>query len=235
MTQKQVILHKLVQVTLRKARIEHARTAAIVTSSNEHLLSNLNSTYWRFNGRSNVNGWVHNVAGVGLTSALKGRRCGVGEAVASPTFGNLQAQFLIHCVAPDGLYGPSLLMMPNGSAMRTEDLLQKTFLASLNLTKELGVDSVSLPAVGCGVKGWKASAAARAAYEAVLIFASKNCSERPKATSGTIRVDFFIPAEDVWRAWVILAGKTWDLRLDPTARDNHTWFVDSTGQATCRD
>eukprot|EP00954_Amorphochlora_amoebiformis_P027748 1387564-Amorphochlora_amoeboformis.AAC.1 len=122
---------------------------ALVTSSNLNLSGNLNGSYWRFSGRPNVNGVVHDLGGPQLAQEIAkivpdvATRCPVGHAVVTPATGNLNSRFVVHCVAPDGLYGQQA----------DPYLLQKTYASSWKAALDVGARGVVAPAIGCGIQG----------------------------------------------------------------------------------
>ena len=74
-------------------------------------------------------------------------RCPTGSAVKT-TAGSLEADFVIHAVAPDVelTYGP--LPVRRGP----EDLLRSAYRSSFKAAGDL--ECVACPALGAGVKGW---------------------------------------------------------------------------------
>ena len=71
----------------------------------------------------------------------------------------------------------------------------------LSQAAALGCDSVAIPAIGCGVQGWRPAAAARAALEAI---AEHNATTH----AGTpTRIDFVLRANDAWRGFRSVAEK----------------------------
>lgn len=127
-------------------------TDAIVNAANPGLL-----------GGGGVDGAIHAAAGPGLVEACRQLRATTlpdglptGDAVATPGF-DLPAAYVIHTVGP--IYdehpegGPHLLARCHVSALREAD--------------RLGLRSVSLPAISCGVYGWQHEAAAPVAVAAV--------------------------------------------------------------------
>jgi O-acetyl-ADP-ribose deacetylase (regulator of RNase III) len=104
---------------------------------------------------------IHSVS---PSSSTTGHRCAVGEAVATPAFGALleTCDHVIHAVAPDGLYGAG------GGTAADPEVLRRSFAAVLRQAEQLGARSVAIPAIGCGVQGWRPSVAARVALEAIM-------------------------------------------------------------------
>jgi O-acetyl-ADP-ribose deacetylase (regulator of RNase III) len=165
-----------VRLRLCRARdISTWHAAAIAVSSNTTLAANNQPSYWRFAGREGTNGAVHAAAGPELARAVRAlpswvgerkasprasavgererlaTRCAVGGAVSTPACGALACKHVIHAVCPDGLYGER----------STEHLLRATYRAVLSEAAALGCESVVLPAIGCGVQGWRPAVAAR--------------------------------------------------------------------------
>lgn len=100
---------------LPRTNLATRRCDAIATSANAGLVGNQNPNFWRFTGRQNADGAIHAAAGPRLLAACREVaadddsyvRCRIGEAVVTPAF-SLPADFVIHAVAPDGMYGRSL-------------------------------------------------------------------------------------------------------------------------------
>lgn len=116
-----------VRLRLCRGDLTSWQACAVAVSSNITLAGNNNPAYWRFAGRDGTNGAVHAAAGPELLAAVRalpafelpaadaprasgvGRerlrtRCAVGSAVATPAFGSLRCEHVIHAVCPDGLY-----------------------------------------------------------------------------------------------------------------------------------
>ena len=114
------------RIALRRGRLERQRVSALITSANDSLVGNLQPDYWRFEGGINVDGALRAMAGPDLvdaclalpvldtedrrdlvrwTRAVKVHesavvRCPTGSAVKT-TAGSLDADYIIHAVAPD--------------------------------------------------------------------------------------------------------------------------------------
>ena len=116
-----------VRLRLCRGDLTGWQACAVAVSSNITLAGNNNPAYWRFAGRDGTNGAIHAAAGPELLAAVRalpafelpaadvprasgvGRerlrtRCAVGSAVATPAFGSLRCEHVIHAVCPDGLY-----------------------------------------------------------------------------------------------------------------------------------
>jgi O-acetyl-ADP-ribose deacetylase len=115
-------------------------------------------------GGGGVDGAIHSAAGPALLEACKrlplcgsGVRCRTGEAVLTPGpfLASLSAQHVIHVVGPD---------LRSGMAIsEARPLLVRTISSALTLANSAGYESVSVPAVSCGVhsngdSAWKAEA-----------------------------------------------------------------------------
>ncbi len=194
------------------------RVDSLVTSTNRTLSGNGLESYWRFNGRDNVNGIVHAMGGTELYREickipLEGvERCKVGGAVVTPATGELTSisRHIVHCVAPDGMYGQE----------SDPSTLRKTFEASFSAASSVGAESVAVPAVGCGVQGWPPAAAYRAAMGALEAHVtdqdvSDGSGDAKKGTS-LRRVDFVLFDRHVWLVWLKLIEAGDSLGLDWT-------------------
>lgn len=125
---------------------------AVVNAANSSLL-----------GGGGVDGALHAAAGPALLAECRRLRATtlpdglpVGAAVATGA-GALPARFVIHTVGPNRHRGQTDL----------HDL-ERSFLTSLAVAREVGARSLAFPAVGAGAYGWSADDVALAATEAVL-------------------------------------------------------------------
>jgi O-acetyl-ADP-ribose deacetylase (regulator of RNase III) len=195
--------------TLRLARGDLALCLAdaLATSSNCNLSGNANPSNWRFNGRRNVDAAVRAAGGPALTAsscaaleARGGRLLEPGSAVATRAGGELRAAWVIHAVAPDAMYG--------GEAGANAALLRKTYRSVLQAAGELGARSLVVPALGCGVQGFRPAIAAREAF-AVAAEWLEGGSEGPETgLAPTVEELMFVCfADDVWTSWPACAGK----------------------------
>jgi len=135
----------------------------IVTSSNENLMGNKNKSYWRFNGRINVDGAIRNESNEEeLDLMLKDKVLKQGDVIITNATGNLKNnfKFVIHTVVPDGAYGYN-----NNNS---DNILKQCYINSLKAADELICEcSIVFPALGCGVKEWSNPKAADIAYKAI--------------------------------------------------------------------
>ena len=127
------------------------------------------------------------------------QRCAVGEAVVTPAFGRLVTELgvehVLHVVAPDATMGST----PD------EALLRQSFTALLEAASLCGARSLAVPALGCGVQGWRAAIAARAAALSVQSVAAAVGSSGEQTLD---RVDMVMGDETMWRTWRAVLEKT---------------------------
>ena len=127
------------------------------------------------------------------------QRCAVGEAVVTPAFGRLVTELgvehVLHVVAPDATMGST----PD------EALLRQSFTALLEAASLCGARSLAVPALGCGVQGWRAAIAARAAALSVQSAAAAVGSSGEQTLD---RVDMVMGDETMWRTWRAVLEKT---------------------------
>ena len=204
------------RVALRRGRLEHQRASALVTSANDSLVGNLQPDYWRFEGGINVDGAVRAQAGPDLIDAClalpikddTGKRdlvrwtravkigesslvrCPTGSAVKT-TAGSLEADAIIHAVAPDvevtfGRY--------QGKKGAPEDLLRSAYRSSFKAAADL--ECVACPALGAGVKGWDPAVTAAFGLEAAARAVLDGTAPR--------RVDFVLD-DAAFGAWSCVA------------------------------
>jgi len=140
------------------------RYAGIVTPSNAFLCGN-KSSWWGFVGQENVDGLLRDLAGPSLADecdALPILTAGAMEkllpsAVHATGAHGLNARHILHAHAPTSAY-------PRKPA---ELALRRTYLRCLQCAHDLEIESLALPALGCGVAGFPAARGARAAYDAI--------------------------------------------------------------------
>jgi O-acetyl-ADP-ribose deacetylase (regulator of RNase III) len=128
-------------------------TDAIVNAANEDLA-----------GGAGVDGAIHRAGGPAIMAEC--RRiggCPTGQAVIT-TAGNLAAKYVIHTVGP----------VYHGGSKGEADLLQNAYKKSLNLAQEKRLQSISFPAISCGVYGYPQDEAAHLAMKACIEFAREN-------------------------------------------------------------
>lgn len=213
-------------LVLRRGDLAKSTAGAIITSANDSLVGNTQPMYWRFISRTNADGALRKAAGPELEAAClaiepldtttskalrrditrwtsgvkhgasKVVRCPAGSAVSTPAFGALEAEHVIHAVAPDsefgyeGMYTGGLLdqnisgaVAGNDTPTRfaggasdglasqqftpPDDLLLATYENALaEANARLRVSSVAICALGAGVKGWKPAISAALGLEA---------------------------------------------------------------------
>jgi O-acetyl-ADP-ribose deacetylase (regulator of RNase III) len=147
---------------------------AIVTSTNEYLQGNSNGSYWRFNGRINVDGAIRNAVNQEeleqqITKlGMKSRKLDPGKSILTNSSGRIMennVHYIIHTVTPgylislslyyqhhyyfylkDGTYGYDL----TNSNMK----LRECYSSCLELADKSLCESIAFPALGTGVKEW---------------------------------------------------------------------------------
>lgn len=128
-------------------------TDAIVNAANEYLA-----------GGGGVDGAIHSAGGPAIMAECrKIGGCPTGQSVIT-TAGRLTAKYVIHTVGP--IY--------SGGNKGEADLLQNAYVNSLKLAREKGLQSISFPAISCGVYGYPVEEAARLAIKMCIEFAREN-------------------------------------------------------------
>ena len=128
-------------------------TDAIVNAANERLA-----------GGAGVDGAIHRAGGPDIMAEC--RRiggCPTGQAVIT-TGGRLAARFVIHTVGP--IY--------RGGTKNEARLLSLAYQNSLTLAATKGLQSISFPAISCGIYGYPIHEAASVALSTCIEYARKN-------------------------------------------------------------
>jgi O-acetyl-ADP-ribose deacetylase (regulator of RNase III) len=133
---------------------------SIVAQSTEAIVNAANSTLM---GGGNVDGVIHSQGGSSIKEECEKIRreqypngLPTGKAVAT-TAGNLKARYVIHTVGP--IYGRS---------KQPEVELAACFISCLQLAEELGLSSISFPAISTGAYAYPLKEAAEVSLKAVL-------------------------------------------------------------------
>jgi O-acetyl-ADP-ribose deacetylase (regulator of RNase III) len=152
-------------------------------------------------------------------------------------FGELQTSTgcstVVHVIMPDGLYGAPANSpgdVSNSSVSRlapaayqdayahayshAQVMYGRRWLGALRVAAARGASVVALPALGCGVQGWGAAAAAQLAARSTLAFAVEEATgvaegqhTLPPPTLREVRI--VLGASDVARAWGLVFAKEW--------------------------
>ena len=161
---------------------------AIVTSANPQLEGTRRANHWKFAGRTGVDAAVRAAGGPaldGAAAALAARAAPLPTASATATAagGALKARWVVHSVAPAA------------DEARGRELLAETYAAALVAAENAGARSVALPAIGTGVAGFSAEAAAEAAFGEVQRWLERS-------DGGALRrVDCVVFADNVMACW----------------------------------
>jgi O-acetyl-ADP-ribose deacetylase (regulator of RNase III) len=119
-------------------------TDAIVNAANEDLT-----------GGGGVDGAIHRAGGPAIMAECRQiGGCPTGQAVIT-TAGKMAAKYVIHTVGP----------VYHGGSKGEADLLQNAYKNSLKLAQEKKLQSLSFPAISCGVYGYPIDEAARLAMK----------------------------------------------------------------------
>jgi O-acetyl-ADP-ribose deacetylase len=133
--------------------ITRESTDAIVNAANSRLA-----------GGAGVDGAIHSAGGPAIMAECrKIGGCPTGQAVIT-TGGNLAARHVIHTVGP----------VYRGGAQGEAHLLASSYLNSLKLAARHGLQSISFPAISCGIYGYPVSEAAHLALKTCFDFAREN-------------------------------------------------------------
>lgn len=128
-------------------------TDAIVNAANKHLA-----------GGGGVDGAIHNAGGPAIMAECRQiGGCPTGQAVIT-TAGKLSTKYVIHTVGP----------VYHGGSKGEANLLQNAYRNSLKLAQEKRLQSISFPAISCGIYGYPQDEAARLAMKTCIEFAREN-------------------------------------------------------------
>jgi len=249
-------LHRSV-VRLRRGDLANSAAACLVTPANDALVGNLNPLYWRFISRVSVDAAVRKLGGEELEAACEAIapvsvthgirrditrwttgckegpsavvRCPAGSALCTPAFGRLQADHVVHAVAPDSEFGYEGLYTGNARDVAAsgvqhhstaasverrhsswqqfsppDDLLFSAYRSAFSEAARVGASTVACPALGSGVKGWRHSISAALALEAFAQHATHSGGAR--ISSIDFVIGGFAPiADKAWSSWTRVA------------------------------
>lgn len=136
-------------------------TGDITTENTDAIVNAANS---RLAGGAGVDGAIHRAGGPAIMAECRQiGSCPTGEAVIT-TGGNLKARYVIHTVGP---------IYRNGTQNEAR-LLASAYQNCLNLACRKGLQSISFPAISCGVYGYPIHEAAYLALKSCIEFAREN-------------------------------------------------------------
>ena len=192
---------------------------AIATSANRYLSGNASPGHWRFTGRENVDGALRRAGGKELdrlvAAALPDKPLEPGHAHRTASAGALaqSCSWIIHCCAPDGLYGEQ-----TESGTR---LLYQTYVAVIEAAAATDSRSLACPAIGCGVQGHRPAAAAREAFAAARCWLDGGIAQSSRLSL----LEFVCFADDVWAAWPPGAIKALGRPPDERSEQSLIWHA----------
>lgn len=121
----------------------------------------VNAANTRLAGGAGVDGAIHRAGGPAIMAECrKIGGCPTGQAVIT-TGGNLKARFVIHTVGP----------VYRGGAHGEAGLLAQAYSNSLQLAGRKGLQSISFPAISCGIYGYPLHRAAHLALSTCAEYA----------------------------------------------------------------
>ncbi|MHB8137067.1 MAG: O-acetyl-ADP-ribose deacetylase [Smithellaceae bacterium] len=124
----------------------------------------VNAANSRLAGGAGVDGAIHRAGGPTIMAQCRQiGNCPTGQAVIT-TGGNLKARYVIHTVGP--IY--------RGGTQNEARLLGSAYQNSLKLACRKGLQSVSFPAISCGVYGYPVGEAAHLALKSCIEFVQDN-------------------------------------------------------------
>ncbi|HLZ19022.1 MAG TPA: O-acetyl-ADP-ribose deacetylase [Smithellaceae bacterium] len=124
----------------------------------------VNAANSRLAGGAGVDGAIHRAGGPAIMAECRAiGGCPTGEAVIT-TGGNLKARYVIHTVGP----------VYRGGTQNEAKLLVSAYLNSLKLAVKKGLQSISFPAISCGVYGYPVHEAAQLSLKTCVDFAGSS-------------------------------------------------------------
>lgn len=139
-------------LTIMVGDITRVPADAITNAANESLA-----------GGGGVDGAIHRAGGPAIMADLEARhgplgtrRCPTGSAVLSIA-GGLPAQWVVHAVGP----------IWRGGGAGEADLLASAYRSAFELADEAGAESITFPAISCGIYGYPVQQAALVAVSTV--------------------------------------------------------------------
>lgn len=124
----------------------------------------VNAANSRLAGGAGVDGAIHRAGGPAIMAQCrKIGGCPTGQAVIT-TGGNLKARYVIHTVGP--IY--------RGGGQGEAGLLIAAYQNSLKLATKNGLQSISFPAISCGIYGYPIQEAAHLALNSCVNFVREN-------------------------------------------------------------
>lgn len=120
-----------VEIQLADGDIAEQDTEAVTTAA-----------HWRLNGGNGTDGTIHAKGGPSILQACREiGGCPIGDAVVTHG-GNLSATYVIHAVGP--------VWDTEKDERQTKQLLESAYTSTLQRAAEIGVTSVSIPAISTG-------------------------------------------------------------------------------------
>lgn len=124
----------------------------------------VNAANSRLAGGAGVDGAIHRAGGPTIMDQCRQiGNCPTGQAVIT-TGGNLKARYVIHTVGP--IY--------RGGTQNEARMLGSAYQNSLHLARRKGLQSISFPAISCGVYGYPVGEAAHLALKSCIEFVQDN-------------------------------------------------------------
>jgi O-acetyl-ADP-ribose deacetylase len=135
-------------------------------------------------GGGGVDGAIHRAGGPAIMTELRARHdgCPTGRAVATGA-GRLPARWVVHAVGP----------IWRGGLNREKELLASAYREALALADDLGAQSMTLPAISCGVYGYPLAEGADVAINTV--------AEHLEKETNLTRATFVLRSDDVFDAF----------------------------------
>ena len=120
-----------VTIQLADGDIAEQNTEAVTTAA-----------HWRLNGGNGTDGTIHSKGGLSIIEECREiGGCPIGDAVVTGA-GDLSAQYVIHAVGP--------VWDTEKDEHQTKRLLESVYFNTMKRAAELGIKSVSIPAISTG-------------------------------------------------------------------------------------
>eukprot|EP00403_Amphidinium_massartii_P005935 CAMPEP_0178371122 /NCGR_PEP_ID=MMETSP0689_2-20121128/662_1 /TAXON_ID=160604 /ORGANISM="Amphidinium massartii, Strain CS-259" /LENGTH=233 /DNA_ID=CAMNT_0019990979 /DNA_START=1 /DNA_END=698 /DNA_ORIENTATION=- len=150
---------------------------AIATSTNPRLEGAFRRNWWGFIGRKSADAALHELAGPELVAACRAKAPALSwaQVVTTPAGKALKADYVLHTTVPSYPLSrdPRPLPPVQASDFVADDaeawrLLAESFRNIMDAAASMRMQSMCLPAIGCGCRGYPVDKAAKVGLNVIL-------------------------------------------------------------------